>query len=219
MASPRISYPDSSVITWSNGDLFNGFALIGIALPTSSGTAFLGVRYGNSGISEAVPQWYKVPVRDGVLHSSSGLLYNADLTPPASIYYGWFYTSNGPTAGGPSRMIAGPSASFSVTAPTFAIPALTLPVPSAGSVPVPDTSVSASSTPATATFTLVSPAETADGVETEFTFSGLPQVVIYNGQWRFEGVGYERTGFVISLLDDAGDVFAPETGASLKAIL
>jgi hypothetical protein len=221
MASPRISYPSQSTpLAWTSGDLFNGFVLIGLALPTSSGTAFLGVRYGNAGISEAIPQFTKIPVKDGLLNSSCGLFYNADLTPPASIYYAWIYVPNGPTAGGVCRMIAGPSASFSVTAPTFEIPALTLTVPTVGTQPTPDVAAP----PGGSYVTLVSfqtyPAtETPDGVETDFTFSFLPSAVLYNGQMRFENNGYLRAGYVIQLIDDAGDVFAPESTATVRAFL
>jgi hypothetical protein len=207
-------------MTWTDSTLFNGFVLIGLALPTASGTQFLGVRYGNAGISEAIPQFTKIPVTDGLLNSSCGLFYNADLTPPGSQYVAWTYVPNGPTAGGVCRMIAGPTATFEVTEATFTLPAMTLTVPTVGTVPTPDVgTVPGSITTTIISFQTYAAAETPDGVETEFTFDFLPSVVIYNGQLRFENIGYTRAGYVIQLIDDDAVVFAPETGASIRATL
>lgn len=218
MAAPRIGKFSSTPIKYNDGaTLFNGFLLVGLAIPTVSGTAFRACFYGNSGVAERLPVFYKVPVDSGVPNGSSGLFYNADINPPGSIYYYWAYV--GGTSGVPARMLAGPSSSFSVTSETITLPALSIPLPSAGSVPDPDASSVASTSSVQVNFVFASPSQTPDGTTTVFTFSGLPQVVMYNGQMRFEGVGYSRSGFDISLLDDAGSIFPPETGASLKAIL
>jgi hypothetical protein len=206
-------------MAWTDGTLFNGFVLIGLALPTASGTQFLGVRYGNAGISEAIPQFTKIPVTDGLLSTSCGLFYNADLTPPGSQYVGWTYIPNGPTAGGTCRMIAGPTATFEVDEPTFTLPSMTLTVPTTGSVPTPDVAVTPGSGATTVSFITYPATETADGIETEFSFSFLPSCVFYNGQMRTEDIGYTRVGFVIQLIDDAGTVFAPETDATIRATL
>jgi hypothetical protein len=206
-------------MAWTSGDLFNGFVLIGLALPTSSGTQFLGVRYGNAGISEAIPQFTKIPVTDGLLNTSCGLFYNADLTPPGSQYVAWTYVPNGPTAGGVCRMISGPTATFEVTTSSFTLPAMTLTLPTTGSVPTPDISITPGSGATTVSFLTYPPAETADGVETEFTFGFLPSCVFYNGQMRTEDIGYTRVGFVIQLINDEGVVFAPEADATIRATL
>lgn len=220
MAAPRVGkFNTNTSITYSDGTTkFNGFFLIGTTIPTLSGTAFAACFYGNSGVSERLPQFYKVPVDDGIPNASCGLFYNADINPPGSTYVYWTYV--GGTSGVPARMIAGPSSSFTVSSATITLPSLTLTLPSAGSAPDPDTSTTAS-TPVTTVVTLdlASPVETPNGSETEFTFESIPQVVIYNGVWQFENVGYSRAGSVVTLLDADGNPFAPETGASIKAIL
>lgn len=219
MSAPRIAkFDTSATIYYSDGTtLFNGFFLIGAALPTVSGTAFTSLYYGNSGVAPRISKWVKVPVSEGKFHTSVGLFYNADIVPPATVYYAWAYL--GGTSGGAARQLAGPSASFSVTSDVITVPSLTITIPTAGAVPDPDAASVASTAPTQITLTFYSPSETPNDVLTSFTFAGIPQFVLYNGQVRLEGTGYSRTGFVISLLDDAGAVFAPETGATIKALL
>lgn len=220
MASPRIGkFSQSTTLTWSDGTLFNGFFLVGTAIPTLSGTAFGGVYYGNSGLSEPLPRFYVVPVSEGKYNEVCGLFYNADIAPPNSTYYGWLYTMNGP--GGLKRQVAGPTTAFTVSSDSFTPPALTPTITvAASSAPDPDVSITPSTVVTTELLlTMESPAETPNGVTTAFTFTAAPQVVIYNGVWRFEGVGYTRSDLVVTLIDDSAIPFAPETGASIKAIL
>lgn len=219
MSAPRIAkFDTSATIYYSDGTtLFNGFFLVGAALPTVSGTAFTSLYYGNSGVAPRISKWVKVPVSEGKFHTSVGLFYNEDIVPPATVYYAWAYF--GGSNGGAARQLAGPSASFTVTSDVITVPSLTITIPSVGSVPDPDAASVASTAPTQITLTFYSPTETCDDVISSFTFTGIPQFVLYNGQVRLEGSGYSRTGFVIQLLNDAGVAFAPETGASIKAIL
>lgn len=218
MAQPRIGkFSQSATVSWSDGTAFNGFLLVGIALPTLSGTAFTAALYGNSGVAPRLPQFVKVPISEGFYNSSCGLFYTSDITPPGTLFYSWLYT--GGTSGVPARMVSGPSSSFSVTSDTITPPTLTPTTPSAGSIPDPDAASIASTAPTQITLTFYSPAETCNDVVTSFTFTGIPQFVLYNGQVRLEGAGYSRVGFVITLLDAIGTPFAPETGATVKAVL
>lgn len=67
-------------------------------------------------------------------------------------------------------------------------------------------------------FSLVSPAEAADGSRLTFTFTNVPKVALWNGVWYLENYGYTRNGFVITFTDDIGAPIAPETGAVIRAI-
>jgi hypothetical protein len=73
--------------------------------------------------------------------------------------------------------------------------------------------------PDMSTITLSDPTETPDGTITSFTFTSAPRFVLYQGQWRFENMGYVRSGSAIQLCDQDLNVFAPDTGESVKAIL
>lgn len=64
-----------------------------------------------------------------------------------------------------------------------------------------------------------SPAETPNGVVTQFTFTKAPIYLYYNGQVLLEGAGYHLvSALVAELLDSGGLAFAPETGAYIRAI-
>jgi hypothetical protein len=118
-------------------------------------------------------------------------------------------------------MISGPTATFSVTSSSFTLPSMTLTAPTVGAVPTPDVAVTPGGVTTTTVLSFVTyaPAQTPDGVETEFVFDFIPTTVIYNGQMRFENVGYTRAGYTIQLIDGSATVFAPETGASIRATL
>lgn len=61
-------------------------------------------------------------------------------------------------------------------------------------------------------------AEEADGSRTGFTFGSAPVAVMYNGVWYLENHGFTRSGFVVTFRDADGNVFAPESGAVIRAI-
>lgn len=63
------------------------------------------------------------------------------------------------------------------------------------------------------------PQETADGNQITFTFADPPRMVILDGQWRFENVGYLRTGNVIAFIDHNSVPFAPAEGADIRGVL
>lgn len=67
--------------------------------------------------------------------------------------------------------------------------------------------------------TLVAPNELPDGFRTQFSWATPPRYVIYNGQWRFEGVGYIRVVNVITLIDGFGVPIVPLVGDVIMAVL
>ncbi len=215
---PRIARFDQSIVTrWSDGSLFNGYLLVGVALPTLSGTAFQAVHLGNGiGSAEPVSQFTKIPIREGKYDFNSGLFYNADLTPPGSIYVCWLYTSNGQ---GKLRQVSASINSFSVVSPTVTLALPSPTVPTTGSVPNPDVSPSVPTSQVQMLLTFAVPQELPDGVITTFTFGSVPQAITYNGLFLIPNTGYTRLGNTITLVDSNGLPFAPETGASIRAIL
>ena len=116
----------SNTFTWSDASNFNGFAVIGIVLPTSGGVNWPYPSTENSPETR-FPIWSVIPIENGVANQNVGLLYTADLNPP-NTKYGWYAYDRA------FKQVAGPSATFTVTAATTSLPSLTLTAPSAGSV-------------------------------------------------------------------------------------
>jgi len=122
-------------IAWSNGDLFNGFLLIGLVVPTSGGTGWAELDLGGQSPGERIPLFTKVSVVNGQFDGTIGVIYNTSISPPNSKYSCWYYDQSVY----PPKQIAGPSTLFTVTSATLTPPALTLTVPTAGTVaPTPD---------------------------------------------------------------------------------
>ena len=125
---PRLSRP-TGTISWSDGSDFNGYAWVGLSVPTSGGTTWDGVSFpGGLG----VPRAFILPIEEGEFHSQAKLYYNADLVPPVTQYKARFFDRNN------VEITASAGTAFTVTASTFTIPSVTLTSPSAGSVPTPD---------------------------------------------------------------------------------
>lgn len=133
MSQPRIGKFPGTTLNWSNGVHFNGFALFALIPPTDGTVSYPEGDFGLIDPTETLPQFAQVPISDGLFNSALGLFYNADISPPNTTYNLSYYDTTG-------RLIAGPSASFSVTVdPISTLPTLTLPVPSAGgTIPVPN---------------------------------------------------------------------------------
>lgn len=125
----------SESITWSNGDLFNGFLLLGLVVPIGGSTAWAELDLGGQSPGERIPIFTRVPVVNGQFDNSVGVIYNSSIAPPNTKYACWYYDQSS----NPPRKIAGPSSLFTVSSSTLTPPALTLTVPTAGTVaPSPD---------------------------------------------------------------------------------
>lgn len=131
-ALPQSATLDQSVtVSWSNGDTFNGFMLVGLVVPSTGGTAWAELDLGGQAPGERIPLWTKVPIVDGKFDSTVGILYNAAIAPPNTKYAAWYYDQST----NPPRQIAGPSDLFTVTSTPLTPPSLTLTVPTAGVTP------------------------------------------------------------------------------------
>lgn len=138
MAVPRKAlFSQAQVINWSNGDGFNGAALVALVIPTLSGTAITvwpQVNYGENFDNMPLPKNFaKIPIVEGKLSDTLGLFYNSEITPPNTQYIHYIMDSN-------NKVVAGPGTLFSVTSSPVTLPTLTLTVPSTTNAvaPVPD---------------------------------------------------------------------------------
>lgn len=136
-APRRASISASSPVAWSDGAKFNGFLLLGLALPTASGYTYAKTFLGQTGKQLRIPLWTKIPIDTGEYDNAAKVFYNADLDPPNTRYAAWWYDHNG-------RQVAGPSALFEITSEehTLATPTLTVPTATV-SFPVPESELPA----------------------------------------------------------------------------
>ncbi len=132
---PQVATLDQSVVvSWANGDLFNGFLLLGLVLPVTT-TTWAEVDLGGQFPGERLPIFTKVPIVSGQFSNSVGVIYTSSLNPPNTRYAGWYYDNSSY----PPRQIAGPTATFAVTSATLTPTVPTLTTPTVGVVlPVPD---------------------------------------------------------------------------------
>lgn len=113
--------------SWSNGDLFDGYMLVGCVVPASRPRCELG-QY--SGVVD-IPIFTVFPITQGAFDQATELIYTSDLTPPGATYVAWLCDKN-------FFQIGSVSTGFSVTSTPWTPPTITATVPSAGSSPTPN---------------------------------------------------------------------------------
>ena len=132
MASPRVAKLAGTVL-WSDGSLFQGFAVIGLIVPTLSGVSWPELSLEPNSPRERIPLWSTIPIKNGVFNQALGLWFTDDINPPNTKYAIWYYDSS-------NVQIAGPVDSsdfFTVTADPTTPPMYSLVAPTAG-VAIPD---------------------------------------------------------------------------------
>lgn len=105
----------TNTLTWSDASLFDGYVRITTSYPTGYEQAFLI----SSQQEQMVPGDYIFPVSDGVINNTLAVWKTSDLSPFGLQYVWYAYDST-------FKQLAGPSASFTVTNDTFALPSLTI---------------------------------------------------------------------------------------------
>lgn len=131
--NPRVGKFPQTGINWSDGSAFNGFLLVSLVPPTGSGGTYTEGNFGLVYPAEQLPPFAVIPIQQGLLNSSLGLYFNADISPPNTTYIARWYDTT-------KRLISGPSSAFSVTADpisTLVIPTLTAPS-AGGTAPTPN---------------------------------------------------------------------------------
>jgi len=125
MATARTSKADSSTtLSWSDGNLFQGYLLLGLAAPTGRPSVELSSYIG---IVE-IPIFTLIPITDGKYHQATEVFYTTDLTPPNTTYFAWLLDKTGTQVGSVST-------SFTVTTNPFTPPSFTMTVPAVGTAP------------------------------------------------------------------------------------
>ena len=131
MATPRVAslIPDTGTVLWSSGETFDGFILVGLALPTGSGGAYTTVALDDASPPVRLPQWTYISITAGVINPYTKLYWSADIEPPNTKYAAYFYdatrTRIAPT---------GAATLFQITQDPYVITVPTLTAPTATSI-------------------------------------------------------------------------------------
>lgn len=207
----RASLTAASSITWTSGLPFNGYVLLLMALPSSNGATWTRVSVRDQRPKLHVPTRFKVPIREGVLDTTTKVWRTDGLVPTNVQYTSFFYDDN-------DQLIASGGTLFPLTTSPF-----TLAIPSladgtaAVAVPTPETVPSTGITVLN-TGVLENVTGTRNNSNNLFSISHVPTqlvLIIWNGLILEENVGFVRAGTTITM--QAG--YIPRSTDSLKALI
>ena len=191
----------STPVTWSDGSLFSGYILLGLALPTDSLSAQW-AQVNLYGTSQTLPKWTVIPIIEGTVDNNTSIFPNTQLDPPNTKYAVYWYDNTWklvypfPSGTLPS-LVTVTGATYTITQPT-----LTAPTAATGALtPAPQTIEDDTSNP----MTYAIPVEyiltgTADGTNKVFTIPATPKIfaaVFIDGQ-KQETTLYSRSGSVVT---------------------
>lgn len=121
-------------VLWSDGSNFNGYLIAALSPPTSGGINWPGDGIMSFTSPESwqqsgqlrLPDFYVIPIYGGTINQNVGVFANADINPPGSKYYLFFYDIA-------RKKIADPvgNYTFANSQETITVPTLTVPTPAA----------------------------------------------------------------------------------------
>lgn len=117
----------TGTVQWDDGTNFGGYVKLVVSMPTDDSASEWTELYRKPGESLTpveLPQWAVIPITDGAFNQSVGPIYNADMVPHNTKYTATYYDQS-------LKLIAGPTATFTVSSATTAPPIPTLPSPNA----------------------------------------------------------------------------------------
>jgi hypothetical protein len=204
----------SGTVYWADRiTLFDGYVLLGLVLPTLSGSSYVQASVVNTYPAVQIPLWTKVPIKLGTFSNQVWVWQNSAIDPPGTAYVSYWYDLN-------DRPVGQNIVSFTIAVDPYPIvvPSLTLPTPGTG-FPVPD------QPPTGAPYTLQviaypeeeTPAGTINGVNNTFTLSKTPNFVMVklNGVVLTQGIGYTLSGATLTMLPG----YIPQPGDSLRCVV
>ena len=111
-------------IDWSTGDHFNGYALLALCPPTSSGTNWPTLGQVANNPQTRLPLWVRVPIINGRYDNAIKIIFNEDIDPPNTRYAAYFYDlSNQRVApAGTPTMFEIDADPYTLTPPTLTAP-------------------------------------------------------------------------------------------------
>ena len=207
----------STPVTWSDGSLFSGYILLGLAMPIdSNGVQWASIRL--YGTSQQLPQWTVIPVIEGVVDNNTSIFPNTQLDPPNTKYAIYWYDNTWKLvypfpAGTIPSLVTITGATYTLTQPTITAPTS----PTAAETPAPQDIPDYTSSDVTyaipTEYTLTG---TANGTNVTFTIPTSPIVfacIFLDGQKQKEGVDYTRIGSTVTFLT------APTSGSQVMGLV
>lgn len=207
----------STPVIWSNGNLFNGWLLLGTALPTgATGTSYPSVTLWGNMPPQPLPQWIMIPIVGGVIDQNTTVFQSIYLDPPGCRYVAYWLDTNkntiSPAGGASPSLFDITTASYVITQPYLLIPASPniIPAPQNPSAPVASYLKGESyAMPANEI-----PQGTVDGSNTIFTVSHTPNYLMFfvDGQLQAPGTYISQGTSIICSVP-------PAIGSLLTAII
>ena len=207
----------STPVTWSDGSLFSGYLLLGLALPTDSATtqwAYVNLY----GTSQQLPKWTVIPIIEGAVDNNTSIFPNTQLDPPNTKYAVYWYDNTWKLiypfpAGTLPSLVTITGATYTITQPTLTAPTAA----TADLTPAPQTG-DGSTIANTQIYAI--PVEytltgTADGVNTVFVIPVEPKVfasIFIDGQ-KQDTSTYSRVGDTVTFNT------APFAGSSITGLI
>lgn len=117
-------------LTWSSGELFDGFVILSIGLPTSGGSSWPGLT--RNGSLRRHPRNILAVIKNGLLEHTLSIYPTQYLSPPGCRYYAYWFDAAGkqvyPTP--PSLPAAlNITADYTLTTPTLTAPTISTTAP------------------------------------------------------------------------------------------
>jgi hypothetical protein len=115
-------------ITWSDGELFNGYILLILSPPTGAGAPFV---LSGTGMAIAVPLRFFVRIVDGVIQSQDKIWRTDSLQPPGARYSCFWYAWTTSLLASEPTLFAVEADEYTITPPTLTAltPEVTEPTP------------------------------------------------------------------------------------------
>ena len=206
----------SAPVTWSDGSLFSGYLLLGLALPTDS----LGAQWAEVnlyGTSQILPKWTVIPIVEGTVDSNTSIFPNTQLDPPRTKYAIYWYDNTWklvypfPSGTLPS-LVTITGATYTITPPTLTAPTYA----TSDLTPAPQIIPDDTADPMTYAIPVeVFLSGTADGANTVFTLPVQPKVfcsVFVDGQ-KQDTSTWSRNASTVTFTT------APTYGSSITALV
>ncbi len=193
-------------VAWSNGESFDGYVMIMLAMPSG----YVGLNAFVAGFNPVMPlaQRWRFFIANGYIDAGSTLPYTTSLEPPNTQYAAFWYDLNDILINTTSAMFTVSSSPVILTAPALAAPTAASSLPNPGTGPSPTTGggYSANETPS----------GTQNGINTIFTLAHNPNpsglLELYkNGVLQNQGVDYTLASNTITY------TFAPQSGDVIRA--
>lgn len=112
----------SGTVTWSNGDLFNGFALFILQPPTASSIPWPQIWSQSTNTPTEIPLRTPIPINNGQFNNQAELIQNDSIDPPNTRYTVYYYDNTRKLVGSVTTPFAVNTNPYTPSVPTLTVP-------------------------------------------------------------------------------------------------